>query len=285
MISYSIIIPHHNTPDLLSRLLNSIPQRDDIEIIIVDDNSDFDKRANVSRYDVKSFYIDKNSTRGAGHARNIGMEHARGEWLLFADADDFFLSEAWLIIDKYKQSIYDIVYFGIESVDSKTLVSNERKQIYGSLITTCLANPSIFNMTRLKCRHDVPWGKMIRHSLITKNNILFGETKYCNDTLFSTKSALAARSIAVEEKSIYCVTSEPSSLTHHRSIEANYIRLEVILQKNKLLREHGMGEHQISILHYLRESLNYSLIDFFKHLFLVYRYKTSIIYNYIISHK
>ena len=43
MISYSIIIPHKNTPSLLQRCLDSIPQRSDIEIIIVDDNSDEQK--------------------------------------------------------------------------------------------------------------------------------------------------------------------------------------------------------------------------------------------------
>lgn len=39
MIKYSIIIPHHNVPTLLERCVNSIPQRDDIQIIVVDDNS------------------------------------------------------------------------------------------------------------------------------------------------------------------------------------------------------------------------------------------------------
>mgnify|MGYP002627111942 CR=1 FL=1 len=36
---FSIIIPHKNTPDLLERCVNSIPKRDDLEIIIIDDNS------------------------------------------------------------------------------------------------------------------------------------------------------------------------------------------------------------------------------------------------------
>ena len=37
MINYSFIIPHHNCPKQLNRLLDSIPQREDIEIIVVDD--------------------------------------------------------------------------------------------------------------------------------------------------------------------------------------------------------------------------------------------------------
>ena len=43
MINYSIIIPHKNTPDLLRKCLDSIPHRDDVQIIVVDDNSDEDK--------------------------------------------------------------------------------------------------------------------------------------------------------------------------------------------------------------------------------------------------
>jgi glycosyltransferase involved in cell wall biosynthesis len=37
---YSVIIPHKNIPKLLQRCLDSIPQREDIQIIIIDDNSD-----------------------------------------------------------------------------------------------------------------------------------------------------------------------------------------------------------------------------------------------------
>ena len=37
---YSIIIPHKNSPELLSRCLDSIPNRDDLQVVIVDDNSD-----------------------------------------------------------------------------------------------------------------------------------------------------------------------------------------------------------------------------------------------------
>ena len=35
----TIIIPHHNIPDLLRKLLASIPKRNSIQIIVVDDHS------------------------------------------------------------------------------------------------------------------------------------------------------------------------------------------------------------------------------------------------------
>ncbi len=42
MINFTVIIPHKNLPLLLDRLINSIPIRDDLEIIVVDDGSDED---------------------------------------------------------------------------------------------------------------------------------------------------------------------------------------------------------------------------------------------------
>lgn len=93
MINYSFIIPHKNSPQLLNRCVNSIPRRDDVEIIVVDDNSD----PNV--VDWKSFKFDDtrcltliqdHSCKGAGNARNVGIDNAHGRWLLFADADDYY---------------------------------------------------------------------------------------------------------------------------------------------------------------------------------------------------
>ena len=120
-ITYSFIIPHHNTPDLLLRLIDSIPQREDIEIIVVDDNSDDGKKANITRSDVKTIYIDKEHTKGAGRARNVGMDAATGKWLLFADADDFYKPGFIDVLDEYKDDDIEILYFNINSVNGETL--------------------------------------------------------------------------------------------------------------------------------------------------------------------
>ena len=71
-ICFSFIIPHKNNPTLLQRCVNSIPSRDDIQIIIVDDNSDpkiVDWNAlkfNASNLDI----VFAKENKGAGYARN-----------------------------------------------------------------------------------------------------------------------------------------------------------------------------------------------------------------------
>lgn len=92
-IQYSIIIPHYKSIDSLAKCIHSIPDREDIQVIIVDDNSGIEKSVFESsclknRQNVLVIYEQQNN--GAGHARNVGLREAKGNWILFADADDYF---------------------------------------------------------------------------------------------------------------------------------------------------------------------------------------------------
>lgn len=94
MRSVSVIIPTYNRSRLLSEAIESVIRQDvtdcELEVIVVDDGST-DNTADV----VKSFgprvrYIYQKN-RGAGVARNHGIEVARGEWIAFLDSDDRWL--------------------------------------------------------------------------------------------------------------------------------------------------------------------------------------------------
>ena len=89
MYIYSVIIAHKNLMGLLRRTLDSIPQRSDIQTIIVDDNSDIaaeEWAAFMKNYEQEELVLTKEG-RGAGYARNVGLTRARGRWIIFADAD------------------------------------------------------------------------------------------------------------------------------------------------------------------------------------------------------
>ena len=112
--SFSIIIPHYNIPNLLIRCLASIPIRDDTEVIIVDDNSSGSDCyqhhfQDLNRPDVK--FIRTTDGKGAGFVRNVGLTYATGKWVIFADADDFFVDDFNNILDSYKDSDKDVIYF------------------------------------------------------------------------------------------------------------------------------------------------------------------------------
>ena len=94
--SFTIIIPHRDCPDLLQRCLDSIPERENVQVIVVDDNSDpsivdFDRFPGKGRDNVKIVFTKEG--KGAGYARNVGLEYATGEWIVFSDADDYFYTQ------------------------------------------------------------------------------------------------------------------------------------------------------------------------------------------------
>ena len=124
MINYSIIIPNYNSFNLLSRCLDSIPEREDIEVIIVDDNSysnqflDFLEKTKEK----KNIFVYKLSiNQGAGACRNFGINKAKGRWLVFSDADDKFSNTAFSSFDKYVDCDSDRVYFDAEIINSGNL--------------------------------------------------------------------------------------------------------------------------------------------------------------------
>lgn len=98
-INYSIIIPHKNSTVLLERCLKSIPCRKDVQVIVVDDNSENQEELNAVVGGFSQVELILTQGGGAGHARNEGLKYIRGKWVLFADADDFYNKNAFSILD------------------------------------------------------------------------------------------------------------------------------------------------------------------------------------------
>ena len=77
--TYSITITHYNNPELLSRMLGSIPERDDIQIIVVDDASTEENKAKLAKLQHKNMEVVYTpDNHGAGYERNVGFDHAVG---------------------------------------------------------------------------------------------------------------------------------------------------------------------------------------------------------------
>ena len=235
-IAYSFIIPHHNSPQLLERCLNSIPQREDIEIIVVDDNSDADKKAHSDRSDVRIIYIDAEHTKGAGRARNYGMKEAVGRWLLFADCDDFYEKDFLNELDKYRESDYDIVFFDAYiqyDVETHTHRQNE----YTKLIENYLSNPnSEYNLKMLKHENNATWRRMYSRSFITRIGVQYEEIPACNDGWFVQYASSRTNHIAAIPKKLYYYVKTPNSIVngfHSKEIELQ--RLEAGFRIHHLL--------------------------------------------------
>ena len=228
--NYSFVIPHHNTPRLLQRLIDSIPQREDIEIIVVDDNSDEDKKANITRSDIRTIYIDKEHTRGAGRARNVGMDAATGKWLLFADADDFYKPNFIDILDEYKDDDIEILFFNIESVDSDTLKPMELRSRYLNKLIDDYEDSKISSDEFLYMSWS-PWRKMQRLSFVRQYGLRFEEIPKGNDVFFAFQTGYFVNKWKLDKRPVYVVSYFKYSLTYNPNNTTRYKTLLYSMRK------------------------------------------------------
>ncbi len=119
-IKVSIIIPCWNSAEWIEKCLKSIPKRDDIEIICIDDGSTDDTFQEILKYRDKKYdklitiHIEKN--KGVSYARNQGIEVADGEYLLMLDSDDYIYPKVFNeIVDNYLNKDYDMVFYDMEN--------------------------------------------------------------------------------------------------------------------------------------------------------------------------
>lgn len=219
MINYSIIIPHYNIPELLGRCLKSIPIRDDVQVIVVDDNSDNNQDYPESIPELRrknvEFYVTKDGL-GAGHARNIGLSHAKGKWVIFADSDDFFSDNISELLDEFVDDSNDIVYFNIKMCDCY-----DTSNIYKSSIDILF---NLYNQTGdtryFRIAYTEPWGKIYKHQFLKDNNLVFQETKANNDLLFSLKTGVLAENVRFENRELYWYVVRDGSLGHQKKRES-----------------------------------------------------------------
>lgn len=243
-IKISVIIPHYNIPDMLVRALRSIPKRDDVQVIVVDDGSpDADKY--IERYPELSalnveFYPQEH-IGSAGAMRNIGLEYAKGEWVTFVDADDFLSDNADKIFSEVQQYKEDIVFYRSKSVMNEDLTTPSRRNGFDSL----------FNIESVEEReryfryvYSFPIAKFIRKELIDAHKIRFEEVPYWNDVYFGACLGIYAKEIRVCNDILYVITERGESLTaddndtKEKRLRKFDIRYGVALRTFRLLREH-----------------------------------------------
>lgn len=268
MVQLSVVIPHYNSPELLKRLLDSIPDIPEIEILVIDDNSDREKKSYdecMSIYQKRNVAFYKNSVtmKGAGNARNIGIERARGKWIIFADADDFFVEDFWNTIQEQLEDPAEIIFFPPISMNQENGKAADRHIYYAELVRGYIQNSDHENELKLRYSFWAPWSKMFRRELVERELIRFDGTLYSNDIMFSAKAGRYAKAIKAVNKVIYCITQSKDSLTAKKDAKSLEIRKNVFC--NYYFYLHGnLKKEDMRIL-------GYKLKDYFY--FLAYRLK------------
>ena len=114
----SVIIPVYNQEELVIKAIESVPTRDDIEILVIDDASTDNTYKNVQDY--ANEHLDKNiiilsnsENKGVAYTVNKGYDNASGEYLVLLGSDDDFYTDKFIEIMQQLDGT-DMVYFNLQ---------------------------------------------------------------------------------------------------------------------------------------------------------------------------
>ena len=134
----SVVIPVYNQESLIERAIRSIPLRDDIEIIVVDDGSTDDTwnklvTIGMELNDPNFIVLHNRKNMGVGYTVNRGLDIADGEYIVLLGSDDYFYTDEFLKAMEQLDGT-DLVYFDLKVNDGSIfkLTEESKRNLCGS---------------------------------------------------------------------------------------------------------------------------------------------------------
>ena len=197
----SIIVPIYNAEKYLHCCVDSILAQTflDFELILINDGSKDASGKICDEYAQKDARIRvfHKENGGGASARNLGIENAIGEWIIFVDSDDFIPFGALQYLSE--NNFEDLVVGGYRNHYSDELIvpTHEKEVIdiysFKEFLSQNL-NMSIFR---------TPWCKLFKRDIIDRENLRFDDSLvFGEDTVFVTTYLLYCKSIRINNK--YC---------------------------------------------------------------------------------
>ena len=211
----SVIIPLYNTGRYIGECLDSILAQSygDYECIVVDDGSTDDGGRIADSFALRDsrFKIYHTDNRGVSAARNLGLEKARGEFVVFVDSDDT-VENSYLasLINNYEKDI-DLVVSGIRRFKDTETMAIFKPAHCVFIMDYRFVKQYAENI----CFFSGPTSKLYKKSVITQNDINFDLTlRLGEDLCFNIDYLAYTHKIVLIENVDYNYRTMDSSLTH-----------------------------------------------------------------------
>lgn len=217
MKKVSVIVPVYNTEPYLRRCLDALVNQtlEDIEIVVVNDGST-DHSLDIlqeyeKRYPSKIKLLTKENG-GQATARNMGIRCCTGEYIGFADSDDYvdtYMYEKMYSLAKQKDAdLVECHYHYLQETEGKLIELKTRG-----------------NIREYKNQKDMfidpqvsPWNKLYRREALTESGITFPEGLIYEDTAFYIKTISAIkRTVYLDEHLVYYFLRGNSTMNANKS--------------------------------------------------------------------
>lgn len=244
----SIIVPVYNVEDYLDECVNSLINQtmQDIQIILVDDGSSDRSGKMIDDYaasDNRVVALHKENG-GQSSARNLGLKHASGEYVLYVDSDDYIaLNACERLYETAVQFDADIVQGDLEN-EEKMILNNPSFREIPSENQAVSTKQFLKEKVQTETYDIVPVLYFVRRSLIEREKLTFPEGYTYEDQLYTFQLLTTDATIAKIRFPFYFYRMDrPGSTTNHivlkRGMDAAYICKEMYCHYLSLPKENA----------------------------------------------
>ena len=176
MAKVSVIVPVYNTGKYVEKCLDSLINqtvKNELEIIIVNDGSTDNSEEIIKKYMKKQdnqgkikYYAKENE--GIAKTRNLGIEKATSEYIMFVDSDDYIDTELIERLKPYIDKQMDLIKFKLQRVDEKKKII---EKVSGPTFENMTGEEAFNIMFSEDVLIDSPCVYLIKKELFTKYNL------------------------------------------------------------------------------------------------------------------
>lgn len=217
-IKLSIIIPCFNSFHMMNQSLEFFSQNPDesFELIVVDDCSTDESYELLQQYAISANFpmtVVRNSHNcGPGGSRNRGIQEAKGQYISFLDADDFYTDEYFKEVFPHLNGVNDCVIY-----DFKFLYDNGKEWTYSSFFKD-LEEGYVDSKKATAFVRGSTCGKIYKKALVAEKKLQFLDQRRYEDMPF-TKSVISyCEHIVYIKLPLYVYVLHNNSLTHNDSL-------------------------------------------------------------------
>lgn len=251
MIKLSIILPVYNVAKYLDKCINSLLNQTikELEFIFVNDGTPDNSVEIIKKYQKqdKRIKLIEKENGGQASARNLGLKHAKGEYIAFLDSDDYVSEDMYEILyNRAKKDDLDIV------ICNYYLTYPDRIEEFKNNITN--KKEKNINIKEYITLSPCPWNRIFKRSFLENQEFNFPEGIIYEDYASIPLLGRGNPKVVYINKCLHYYVQSDSSTLRNKEYKSKYediFKANEYLYKNMIDKGYNEELEYMLTYHYL----------------------------------
>ncbi len=241
LCTFSVVVPVYNVSPYLERCITSLLAQNyrDYEILLIDDGSTDDSGAICEQYGEQDsriiVYHKKNG--GLSSARNFGIDHAVGKYVIFVDSDDYIEKKTCASLAKLIELSDEADVIGYNGVEEQEGTVTSTRRIPVEKLEFMSGRDYLYTRCRHRNLSVASWLYCCKRDFLNREGLRFQEGILHEDVEFTPKMLLKAKKVVESPVQLYHYIVRDSSISMQKNREKNIKDLFQTLEKQCQMAE------------------------------------------------